>query len=143
MSWWEIMHLISTAFMVGVIWYVQLVHYPMFDEYDTSRFTKIHNRHQVLTTFVVGPMMLLEVISGCIIFDSELFLTQPLWLVSALLLLAVWLSTAFLQMPCHFKLEKEFSALGLRFLVGSNWVRTIAWTARLVCLVFIFKAVTE
>ena len=35
MNWWETLHLISTVFMVGVIWYVQLVHYPMFD--DTTR----------------------------------------------------------------------------------------------------------
>ena len=82
---WQLTHLISTAFMVGVIWYVQLVHYPMFNEYDKSRFSRIHNRHQVLTTFVVGPMMLLEVISGCMIFEAELFAIEPLWLTSAIL----------------------------------------------------------
>ena len=49
----------------------------MFDEYDKERFSKIHNRHQVLTTFVVGPMMLMEVVSGCLLFDAELFLAQP------------------------------------------------------------------
>ena len=139
MSWWEILHLISTAFMVGVIWYVQLVHYPMFDEYDKERFSKIHNRHQVLTPFVVGPMMLMEVVSGCLLFDAELFLAQPLWLVSAFLLLGVWVSTGFLQMPCHFKLERRYSARGLKFLVRSNWLRTLAWTSRLVCLAIIFQ----
>ncbi|HCA49596.1 MAG TPA: hypothetical protein DEP12_04245 [Planctomycetaceae bacterium] len=131
---WELIHLISTAFMVGVIWYVQLVHYPMFNEYDTSRFSMIHNRHQVLTTFVVGPMMLLEVISGCMIFEAELFAIEPLWLTSAILLLLIWLSTAFLQMPCHYKLEKKYSSKSLTFLVRSNWIRTISWTLRLVFL---------
>ena len=139
MTWWEILHLISTAFMVGVIWYVQLVHYPMFDEYEKEKFSKVHNRHQILTTFVVGPMMLLEVVSACFIFDSALFLAQPLWLVSALLLLGVWMSTAFLQMPCHFKLEKQFSSRALKFLVRSNWLRTLAWTARLICLTLILQ----
>jgi len=46
------------------------------------------------------------------------------------LLLIIWASTLLLQVPMHRKLGVGFDAEAWRFLVRSNWVRTIAWSLR-------------
>jgi hypothetical protein len=47
------------------------------------------------------------------------------------LLAGIWASTFFLQVPCHLKLSTGWDAATHRFLVQSNWIRTVLWTARL------------
>ncbi len=42
----------------------------------------------------------------------------------------IWLSTAFIQVPCHEKLVKGFDAAAYEWPVNSNWIRIIARTAR-------------
>ncbi len=46
------------------------------------------------------------------------------------LLLIIWLSTAFIQIPCHAKLAVDFSTASHVRLVRSNWLRTVAWSLR-------------
>jgi hypothetical protein len=46
------------------------------------------------------------------------------------LVAAIWLSTAAIQVPCHAKLAAGFDAEVHARLVSSNWIRTVAWTAR-------------
>jgi hypothetical protein len=46
------------------------------------------------------------------------------------LLLIIWASTFLLQVPMHRKLGVGFDAEAWRFLVRSNWVRTLAWSLR-------------
>ena len=47
-----------------------------------------------------------------------------------MLLVIIWVSTAFIKVPEHVRLEKAFDAAAIRRLVLTNWIRTIAWTAR-------------
>jgi hypothetical protein len=46
------------------------------------------------------------------------------------LLLVVWISTAVLQVPRHGRLAGGFETGVHRTLVATNWIRTLAWTAR-------------
>jgi hypothetical protein len=57
----------------------------------------------------------------------------PAWLplLGLTLLAGIWASTFFLQVPCHLKLSTGWDAATHRFLVQSNWIRTVLWTARL------------
>ena len=126
-----IANLLSTLYMVGLIWMVQIVHYPLFAEVGAENFVAYLKRHQVLTTFVVGPPMLVEA------FSSVLLAWYPpvgvnLWLIFAgiALVFVIWISTAVFQVPCHGKLLKGFDQKAHRRLVRSNWIRTVAWTAR-------------
>jgi hypothetical protein len=51
--------------------------------------------------------------------------------VAGLVLLAVvWLSTALLQVPRHTELGGGYSTRAHRALVATNWLRTVAWSAR-------------
>lgn len=117
--------------MVGLIWFVQIVHYPLFARVGPNLFPAYSDAHSRLTTYVVGPPMLLELSTAVLL----LFFRPPqipaavLWLGLALVAV-IWLSTALLQVPRHEALGLGFEAVAHRGLVVTNWVRTIAWSLR-------------
>ena len=50
----------ATFAMTGLIWCVQLVHYPLFRAVGEPGYAAYQDAHMRLTTLVVGPLMLLE-----------------------------------------------------------------------------------
>src|SRR3954466_7214959 len=56
--------LASTLFMTGLIWFVQVVHYPLFAEVDPARFRRYHAAHTRATTRAVLIPMILELLSS-------------------------------------------------------------------------------
>jgi hypothetical protein len=54
----------------------------------------------------------------------------PILYVGLVLLAAIWLSTFGLQVPLHRRLELGFDDDAHAALVRTNWIRTLAWTAR-------------
>ena len=126
-----IANLISTWYMVGLIWMVQIVHYPLFAKVGSEQFVGYQVSHQTLTILVVGPPMLIEIVTAVLLIWIRPA-AIPAWAVFAALglLAVVWVSTAFLQVPCHEKLTEGFDASVHWRLVASNWIRTICWTGR-------------
>lgn len=115
--------------MTGLIWLVQVVHYPLFASVDAAAFPAYHRQHIRLITLVVGPLMLVE--AGAAIAIAVLQLASP-WLAWAgvVLLAVVWGTTMLMSVPQHDALARGFSASAHTALVATNWIRTIAWTAR-------------
>jgi len=124
-------HLGSTLFMVGLIWFVQVVHYPLFAGVGQAEFCPYELRHKSLTTWVVAPPMLLEVATAVILCWFHPF-SIPAWSfwTGLALLGVIWFSTMLVQIPCHDFISKGFDADVHRRLVTSNWLRTIAWSVR-------------
>lgn len=50
----------ATLFMTGLIWFVQVVHYPLFGSAGRDIFAGYERAHQRRTGWVVGPPMLVE-----------------------------------------------------------------------------------
>lgn len=122
----------STWGMVGVIWFVQLVHYPLFAGYTGDGFRQAMLDHQRRTTWVVAPLMLTEGVTSAALL--VLLSGWQVWL--GVGCVAVWaFSTAAVQMPLHAQMVRDgFDPALVRLLVRSNWVRTTAWTLHgLVC----------
>ena len=121
----------ATLFMVGLIWMVQVVHYPLFDDVGDQNYVRYQQRHQSNITYVVGPVMLIELITALMMiwypFEG---VGKSLVYVGIGLVVLIWLSTALIQVPCHEKLAKGFDPAAYRWLVDSNWIRTVAWTLR-------------
>lgn len=133
------LNLFSTLAMVGLIWFVQVVHYPMFRDVGESSFPDYIKLHQRLTTWVVAPLMLVEAFSavGLIYWRPENVPASGLWSGIALVFV-IWFSTAFLQVPRHGAMvESGFSVQHHSALVATNWIRTAAWTARGLLMTFI------
>lgn len=124
-------HLAATLFMVGVIWFVQVVHYPLFSRIGSEKFSLYSEAHSRLTTYVVGPPMLVEASTALLlVFQRPEGVPLAAALIGLALVVAVWLSTALLQVPRHTTLGSGFDRGAWSGLVLSNWVRTVAWSAR-------------
>lgn len=116
-----------TLYLVGLIWTIQVVHYPLFAEVGGESYVQYQAGHQWrITTIVLVPMVLELGTAGLLM----LMMRKPLAIVAFLLVLVVWASTFFLQVPAHSILDRGFDAVAHNQLVSTNWVRTIAWTMR-------------
>lgn len=126
-----LVHLAATLFMVGVIWFVQVVHYPLFGRVGAAGFVAYAEAHSRLTGYVVAPPMLAELATGvALLFRRPEGVPAALPWAGFALLAAAWASTALLQVPKHRALGAGFDRAAHRFLVTSNWLRTAAWSGR-------------
>ena len=55
-----LVHEAVTLIMVGVIWFVQLVHYPLLSYVGHSEFPVYERHHRGFNKWLVAPLMLLE-----------------------------------------------------------------------------------
>lgn len=127
----ESAHRFCAIYMTGVIWFVQLVQYPMLHHTSGKDQAAGHQEYTRRMGLAVGPVMLLEL--GL----------QLLWVIrtpdarsvaGAMLLFIIWASTLFLQVPCHQDLQQAYDEETHRELVRGNWIRTFAWTVRALLL---------
>jgi len=125
-----ILHIASTSIMFGVIWVVQLVIYPGLNRIKPETFCDDHRRYTRLIGLIVAPTMLVEAITAGALLSMTDGLVFNLLLAGAFLLQIIWISTAFLQVPCHRQLSRGFHAHVHRRLVATNWIRTGMWSIR-------------
>ncbi|NNC80446.1 MAG: hypothetical protein HKN94_09875 [Acidimicrobiales bacterium] len=123
--------------MVGVIWTMQLVHYPMLAAISELLPGTAAQRHQRNVTWVVGPLMAAEGVTSLILlFDRPDTMSALAAWTAAILLGVALLSTVLLQVPLHGRLAEGHDADAARKLITTNWIRTVAWTARGLVLAF-------
>ncbi len=126
------MHICATLALVGLIWTIHVVHYPLFARVGADQFRAYHAGHTTRMGIVVGPLMLSELVSAVILLVAGV--RSPLFLASLAPLAYNWIATALIQIPLHRALSDGFDPETHRRLVTSNWWRTGAWTARGLCL---------
>ncbi len=127
------LNLVATCVMVGVIWFVQLVHYPLLALIGVDRAPAIAVEHQRRTAWVVGLPMATEGVTTLILLVSRpdgVDVWLP-WLGAVLLTVALG-STVLLSVPLHEKMANSPDTTVGHRLVVTNWPRTIAWSARAV-----------
>lgn len=124
-------HAFCTVAMTGLIWFVQIVHYPLFARVGADAFREYATQHNRRVTWVVAPLMLLEVATAGFLCIVEVpGAPAGLGLIGLGLVFVIWVSTAVLQVPCHARLQGGPDGRVIRRLVATNWVRTVAWTLR-------------
>jgi len=127
--------------MTGLIWFVQIVHYPLFAAVRTtttsSAFRCYALQHAKRTGWVVFPPMLIELLTSLAILAPRFrpaFLSTEAAAASAILAALIWASTGLLQVPLHDRLSKNPDEATIRSLVRSNWLRTVLWSVRAMLL---------
>lgn len=124
-------HALSTLGMTGLIWFVQIVHYPLFADVPEEGFAAYERKHQQRTTWVVAPLMFVELgTAGAIAGGFVPGVPQTWSWVGLGLVLGVWGATFLVSVPLHAKLESGKKEAIIRKLVMTNWIRTALWTAR-------------
>ena len=130
MNGWLVANLAGTTLMVGFIWTIQVLTYPMMRAVPADGFVAYETMHRNRVTAVLAVLAPTEVVAtaGVVVFVDDV----PLWLSAgaAVLLFAIWLSTLLFYAPLHMRLSDGFDAVVHRKLVHTNWIRTAAWTVR-------------
>ena len=154
-----LVHLAATWALVGLIWTIQLVHYPSFAHVAPDRWAEAHAFHSARITWIVAPLMLTELATGLILALSSVtsgsaagaatsiantpsMIGPPViaFRLGLALIVAIWLATFLLSVPAHNLLSRGYDPGVHRHLVQTNWVRTIAWTLRgLLLLAVLFR----
>lgn len=131
-----ILQLVSCAVMTGLIWVIQILHYPAFALIREERFSEFHALHSKNITFIVGPVMLIELATAALLVVK--FSEQKFFWFNLFFLLVIWGCTALLSVPIHNDLALQQDQVLITKLVTTNWPRTILWTLRLIALVIFF-----
>lgn len=138
---WLLVQLVTCAFMTGLIWLIQAVHYPSFKSVSAEGFTAFHRFHRRRIGWMVMPVMTLEMVSA-----AALVLTgrdKVVFAANLFFLVLIWLNTAFLSVSQHRVLARSRDPEALRKLVSMNWPRTLLWSLRLLILVFYMYPLVE
>ncbi len=129
-------NLVIGAYLTGLIWTIQIVHYPLFKFADKANFVAFESEHGLRVSSIVLVPMLLELALTVVFLGSKLVPVWYPWLCAALVAI-IWLSTFFLQVPQHSILASGFDPKAIAILVSSNWIRTIAWTIKTLLLAWL------
>jgi hypothetical protein len=122
-------HLVSTLVLVGIIWTVQVVHYPLMALVGEDHFVAYENAHSPRMAAVV---MLPWTVQGAT--TLGLLIARPPGVPASLVAAAAVaaavpvLVTVVASVPAHARLGSGFDAQVHGRLVRTNWLRTAAWT---------------
>ncbi len=121
----------STWGMVGVIWMVQVVQYPQLAAHSALAPGTAAVDHQRRISWVVGPLMAAEGVTALILLVDrpDTMAASSAWIAAVLLAVALG-STVLVQVPLHTRLAEGHDPRVAERLISTNWVRTVAWTAR-------------
>ena len=120
-----------SCFLTGLIWTIQVVHYPLMAKVGPEGFAEYERLHSMRITPLVGPAMIAELALALLLLAQRPAAIAP-WMAwtGAALVLVIWLTTFLVSVPCHAILSQGFDAAAHARLVDTNWIRTFAWTAR-------------
>jgi hypothetical protein len=114
-------------YLTGLIWTVQVLHYPSFGLVGAAEWAAFHRAHTSrITPLVMGPMLLELILGGWLAWQGGGWVGK----VAYVFVLIIWAQTAFVAVPLHNRLAVRFDLHLVDRLVRTNWIRTLAWTAR-------------
>ena len=131
MSFVFLFNLVLSFIAVGLIWTIQLVHYPSMRYIPKDKFQEYHNFHSTKISILAMPLMFAELATSIMLWCQNLNnAIQTLFLINLIIVVLIWLSTFLIQVPLHNALSKEKNTEKLSKLISSNWIRTLLWSTR-------------
>ena len=127
--------IVCNSYLVSLVFMTQFITYPTFLHIDKDKFSEYHRKYVNNISFIVAPVMLIELLTLLLIayFSSEFLIIKSLFL-----LLVIWLTTFFIMIPSHNKISKTFNKKEINRLINYNWVRTILWSFKLLLIIFLY-----
>jgi hypothetical protein len=122
-------HAVATWFLVGMIWTVQIVHYPLFAQVGREGFAGYAAAHSTRITAVIAvPWAVQGTTVAWLLLDPPVGLAPALLVAAGALALVPVVVTVLVSVAAHRVLGAGFDAAAHRRLVTTNWLRTGAWT---------------
>ena len=126
-----VLNVLASWTMVGIIWFVQVVHYPLLSVVPVESASAVAVEHQRRTGWVVMLPMTIEGVTTLLLLamvPAGVAWFVP-WLAGIPLAAAIG-ATVLLSVPRHARMASNPDPTVGRELVTTNWVRTIAWSLR-------------
>ena len=121
----------AATYLTGLIWTVQVVHYPSFGLVPKAAWPAFHKAHtRRMSVVVLAPMVLELALAAWLAWAGRATLPDGAGWWSLALVGLVWAVTFFISVPFHNRLEQGFDYVAIDGLTRTNWLRTLAWTAR-------------
>jgi hypothetical protein len=127
------LNVISAFLLTGVIWTIQIVHYPSFHYIDKMSFTNFHHFHERRISIIVMPLMLIELTTSTALYINNM--SSIVFALNLLIVVLIWCSTFFVQVPIHSILSKKKDKELIEKLVNTNWIRTFLWSMRMLLII--------
>lgn len=127
---WVVVHAAGTWAMVGLIWTIQVLHYPLMAKVPGEGFPAYLEAHQQRVVVVLAIFSIVEVTAAAALAVRNQGIPTWLWLGSGALLAAIWIATGAYYAPLHGRLSDGWDPDLHAELVDMNWFRTIGWSAR-------------
>ena len=125
-----VLDLVASWAMVGLIWFVQIVHYPLLSIVPIQAAPSVAEDHQRRTAWVVMVPMAVQ---GFTSLGLMRWIPNGVswWLpwVNGVCVAIALASTVLLSVPRHARMASNPDEKVGRELVLTNWPRTIAWSA--------------
>lgn len=128
-------HAAASWFMVGLVWFVQCVHYPLLSDLPAETVPAYQIAHMRRTSPLIPIVMLLEAATGVWIYDGS-----TIWIANFLLLLFIWVFTFAVIVPLHVRLATKYDPAIHRRLLTTNLIRSLVWLAHGVTATLLVKA---
>lgn len=126
------LNFIINSILVGLIWTIQVVHYPLFLKVGSETFINYVKSHQNRISIIVIPLMTIELLSSIFLYIANPYIElQTNYLYSLIIVVLIWLLTFLVHIPQHKKLLLAFDERIIKQLVNTNWIRTILWTIKI------------
>lgn len=142
-----IVHVLATWFMVGMIWTIHLVHYPLFAEVGPESYVGFQSEHvERIGALLAVPWLTegltLVVLLWFVLVGKRRDIATPV-LVGAMAMATVLVISGFWSAPAHGELADGFDAAVHDRLMTANLVRALAWSVRGACATWIVVIVTR
>ena len=126
------LNVLFNVYLIAISIIVQFIVYPSFNKILES-FTEYHGRYKKKIFWIVGPVMILEILTSLLMILNEF----DIYLIPGLIVLLLWMLTFIYIVPLHKQLSKQFQTNKHMKLLKLNFVRTILWALKFFVLIII------
>jgi len=130
--------------MVGLIWVMQIVHYPLFAQVGDATYGSFQSGHmRRISQVLFVPWGIEALTTVALVALAPTARLRVAAIVGLALFAAVTIVTGLLAAPIHGRLVDGFDDAEHVRLLAVNWARTLLWTARgVIALVIVWWAAT-
>ena len=126
------LNVLFNVYLIAISIIVQFIVYPSFNKILES-FTEYHGRYKKKIFWIVGPVMILEILTSLLMILNEF----DIYLIPGLIVLLLWMLTFIYIVPLHKELSKQFQTNKHIKLLKLNFVRIILWALKFFVLIII------
>jgi len=125
-----IIHLVSSFMMIGIVWLVQVINYPLLSLVPEQFFSAYYRSHLLKSQWIIVPLMVLEAATGGLLLIFPIVqVAYWLYQINFALIVLIWLETILMHLSVHRQLKERHSKAAIENLTRIGWLRTITWSA--------------